>query len=739
MDINLNIVDKDIVFVKEFLKGKIIPVDLVDVVYQIALFKTQEKRENKVKIYNPNCEYEVGDLIYKEYPGKIPIGSKKFIEMDRGVVLKVVDVRTRFGLDEIRLSYEGTSAFRKYTDYLERQKIGLFLPHKQKKPCSPVKFLDVKNDPRKKQDPLIEKDFAVLRKKLINMLQKESEMALVGTKILLTENLKEIKPEVFNKIREFLTENKKSEKTEFLVENFLKITSGDKEFDAYCFALNYRMKMDYKIDFQQTIQKGWGKWNLISVIYYLKKESLVSEENPLLETVTFEDKKNLNQRRKKFEDSIFDNLTNRYYLTQREITSGALKIKPGLYDFGDAIEIEAMDESTRKSYVLYYYHDANLILGFNEVFENYKAMQGMTMVFDQIEENRFSFNIRTTKKGTIADKIIYNPERRIFQIKEEKVASPVFVNKALFLEPDVYSKLDEKIDEFRKIETLNKLVHKVFLDFGIKDKNYEIHVFRLYHILDLIYPVDLKLVESIVLSNPEFILSEKVPGIIYLDSDAVVEIEEEERQRRKMVIEEAVKRREKIRREKVEEELKLKEEIRMKREEHRKKREHEMWMKEKMKEERDKKRTLEIREKKRRESIKIGENEAFGKLGKKPVYKADLTKTDALEDFVIDKGVMKKDHARKVRRRTDEEKPLKTKKRVEKKPVEEKLDIDEIKKEIKLEELKEKVLEKKEAEKKEKKEVAYEDRGGFGGILASKLDEVVKKKDKKKSKKGSQK
>jgi hypothetical protein len=735
VDINLNIEEKDIVFVKEFLKGKIIPVDFVDVVYQIALFKTQEKRENKVKIYNPDCEYEVGDLIYKEYPGKIPIGSKKYIEMDKGVVLKVVDVRTRFGLDEIRLSYEGTSAFRKYTDYLDRQKIGLFLPHKQKKPCVPVIFLDVKKDPRKQQDPLIEKDFTVLKKKLISMLQKETDMALVGEKILLTENLKEIGADVFDKIREFLTENKKSERTEFLVEHFLKIKPDNKEFDAYCFALNFLMKRDYKIDFQQTIQKGWGKWNLISVIYYLKKESLVSEENPLLETVMFDDKKNLNQRRKKFEDGIFDNQNFRYYLTQREIASGALKIKSGLYDFGDAIEIEAIDENTKKSSILYYYQDVNLILGFNDVFESYKAMQGMTMVFEQIEENQFSFNIRTTKKGTIADTIVYDPERKIFLVKEDKVASPVFVNKAMFLEPDVFKKLEEKVDEFKKIETLNKLVHKIFLDFGIKDKNYEIHVFRLYHILDLIYPVNLKLIESIILSNPEFILSEKVTGIIYLDSDAVVEIEEEERQRRELVIKEAIKRREKIRLEKMEEELKIKEEIRLKREEHRKKRESEMWMKEKMREEKDKKKILE----KRRDVRKPAEDEVSRPKRKDAEYPRKSFVSGPLEDFIVEKGGVKKDHTKKDRKRVEDEKPLKAKKRVEKKPKEEKLDIDEIKKDIKLEELKEKVLEKKKTEKKKKEEVAYEDNGGFGGVLASKLDEVVKKEDKKKSKKGSKK
>ena len=122
MDINLNVEDKDIEFIKDYLKDKVNPVDLEEIAYRLALFKTRESRSHKVKLYNPNCEYKEGDLIYKEYPGKIPVGSKKYIVMDRGVVLKVVGIRNRFGIDEIQLKYEGTSDFKKYADYLDRQK-----------------------------------------------------------------------------------------------------------------------------------------------------------------------------------------------------------------------------------------------------------------------------------------------------------------------------------------------------------------------------------------------------------------------------------------------------------------------------------------------------------------------------------------------------------------------------------------------------------------------------------------
>jgi len=281
MDVNLNIEEKDIAYVKEYLHGKVNPVDLHDIAYSIALFKTRESGTHRIKIYSPNCESKVGDLIYKEYPGKIPVGSKKFIEMEAGVVLKVVEVRTRFGINEIKLKYDGTSEFKKYTNYLERQKIELLLPHKQNKPCEKAFYLSENNDPRKQQDPLEQRDFIHLKRKLASVLNKEADIALISNKALLKGNLKPLDDVVFDKIKEFLKENKKSEPTEFFVENFVRVKPDDEDFAAYCFSLNYRMQKDYKIDFQQTCSEGWGRWNLISVIYYTKKDFKIGEDNPL--------------------------------------------------------------------------------------------------------------------------------------------------------------------------------------------------------------------------------------------------------------------------------------------------------------------------------------------------------------------------------------------------------------------------------------------------------------------------
>ncbi|MCX6553777.1 MAG: hypothetical protein NTZ12_01990 [Candidatus Aminicenantes bacterium] len=730
---SLDIGNEDIDFIKSYLKGKSQPLEFADIVYQVALFKTQDNRKSRVKVYDPDCEYSPGDLIYKEYPGQLPIGNKKYTSVEQGIILKVEDVRNRQGRDEIRLSYDGTSEFRKYAEYLKKQKIELLLPHKGQKTCKESEYLTVDHDPRRTQSPLIERDFAILRKKLTTVLNKENSIAFISDKMMLKENLKELAPEVFSAVKEFLKTRQTSESTEFFVENFVKVAPADPAFAATCFALNYIMTTQYKIDLQQTSARGWGKWHLLSVLYHIKKNALIGETNPFLNRLSFENKKNLLQRRKKLEESIFSEGETRYFLTQREIASGAVRLKSGLYRFGSDIEIEALDTFTHKKHTLYYYQDENLLLGFERIFETYKALQGATLVFEQTAAEEFQFTIKTTKKGLITDKIVYDAEKKIFQVSPDKMASQVCVNKSIFLEAEVFHILAERMEEFRKIETYNKLFHKIFLEFGGREKNYEIHLLRLYHILDLIAPVDLKLVEEVILSNPEFVPAEKLAGVFYLDKDAVMEIEEEERDRRQGLIEEMKRKREVSRKHQLDEELKVKEEIRLIREERRKKREEEMWQKEKLLHEKESRRrqesTFSTSEKQPGADV-----EGRVRMGpKKPYSREDEAVAKA--SIPLEASLAKPESGKKLKKKIDVEKMVKTVRKGQKKILEEKIELDEIKKQImqadisEIDSENEAPVEKKKPVKGE--EVRYQDEGGFGGILASQLDEIVKKDTKK--------
>jgi len=725
VEVNLNIESQDLKFLKDFLEGANAPVEIDELTNQLALFKTQSKMDDKVKIYDQRCEYKVNDLIYKKYHGKIPTGTKKSIELEKGVVLKVVEVRDTFKT-EIKLKYEGTSDYKKYLDYLTRQKIELLLPHKTEKPCKKSEYLSPELDPRKFYAPLLKKDYSNLKKKLTALFNKNSDIAFTGNKAILIKNLKPIDTEVFSKIRDFLSDNGKSESTEFFVENFVKIKPDKEDFGSYCFALSYKMKNEYKIDFQQVNYEGWGKWNLISVIYYLLKDSLISDENPLLENSGTANKKGMDPERKKFEEKLFDEDKSKYFLTQREITAGAIRLKQGLYEFEESIEVEMVDENTKKTYIAYFYKESNLLLGLKEIFENYKILQGSIISLSQVEDTVFFFNIRTTKRGTVSEKINYDEKRKLFLVKDEKVASKVFINKSIYLEQKDLIGLEQNMDSLKDSKSFNDLLDKVFLEFGVKERNFEIHVLKLYHILDLIAPVNLKTVLNAIFDNSAFIPSDKIHGVFYLDPSSISKlVHEEMEQKISQEKETEVVDLESEKKHHVSETKKVEEEIRLIREERRRKREEEMRKVEEMEKARSEKPVGKTKFEKKTDVVSQKMDIASPKIEDIPKESNQPSKIERVQKEAAHKKKSEKDMFKT-------EKLKSSSKKIKKSSTEDQMDMEDIKSEIALLKLKEKVEKEKGTKKAKEKKIAFKDTSGFGGVFASKLDEITKSENKKK-------
>jgi len=744
---NLSIEKKDMQFVREQLKDRKDPVPLEEVLEKLAFFKTQDKRRSKVKVYQPQCEYKVGDLIFKEYHGSLPIGARKQMEFNRGVVLKVVEVRQAMGRHEIRLEYDGTSDYRKYIQYLERQKIELLLPHRQGKVVEKPVFLEEERDPREKQSPMLNRDMNRLSRLLVSAAGKEADLVLIAGHLLLTGNLVPIHADVFERIKVFLQDNRSAVSTEFLVENFLSVPPDKKEFSATCFSLSHRMRQDYKIDFHPVSPEGWGKWHLISVVYYRHRDSLISKTNPLLRTLRV--RKEQMARRRQFEEELFADDPSRYHLTQREISAGALRLRGDQWNPDTILEVTLEETEARKQHHAFMYpgtDDVPVILGLGEVYKRVGAVQGMTLNLEAKpgESRHFLLQIRTTKRGVVADQVVYNPEQDLFELTGEKEATTVNVNKTMYLEPEVFRHLAEQMGTFREMTLLKELVHKVFLEFGAREKNFEMHVLRLYHILDLIYPISLRKVMEVLLGHPEFVCTDRGTGVYYLDSDAVEEIVEEERSRRQLLVEEAKKRREEQRKQMLEEEKRQEEEIRRVREERRIRREEEMRLKERLYARSGEDMQVPVEDVDprtivpRRDYVQITpsdidmeqELQGFSDFseygGHDGAYEGEdemmETAPDAEETPTEgpveerdghgdeDKGGRKKRGGGAPKERDDEE-----------------MSIEELREEMELAELKEQVQEKRGSAKPEDVEqVAYQDQGsGFGAIFASKLETVV--------------
>ncbi len=717
--------EQDLLFLKNYLQGQENPVKTTELARQLVMFKTESDRQKKIKIYNPECSYEIGDLIYKEYSGKLPVGNKKFIELEQGVVLKVVELRQGSGVSYIKLIYEGSAEFRKHIDYLTKQKIELLLPHKMGK--QEPEYLQPEDDPRREEIPVSEKDLSLIEKKLISAISHQKEFVVSSGYAFLKEKLTPLPKEIVDQIKEFFQTQQQPVGTEFLVQHFLKKSEKDEDYQKTCFNLNFTFENFYKVVFKKTRDQDWGKWFLISELVRKKRESLVAEPNPLLSRLEIKDTADLTQKRKQLEHQLFPEGENRHYLTLREIFSGALRLKYSGLKIPEQVELDLIDTESKKEYQVFYYKDDDLLFGLDAIYELHRVVGGTVIALDLAEDGKLNLSVKQSKKGIVFEKVRFDSANKRFELfQEQQFSSSVMVNKNMFLEAEELKKLNENLETYRQLPTLNKLVQKIFLDFGDKTKNYELHVLKLYHLVDTVFPLCLRTIEDLLLGNSEFVQSEKLEGVFYLDSEAVNAIEAEERLRREKMLEEARKRREEERLKKIEEEKRKKEEIRRLREERRKKREQEMWLKEKSKQ----KKIVPPAEK------TASNVSAVPEAGRKEFVKPKVFAAEQVpfQEKEPAPRVMAKKTVKKERKEDNEIRPAK-KSFSAKRSDEDLIEIEEIKKEVLSQPDVEKIEKKKEVEK----EIVYQDRADFGGVFARKLESIISKEEEEKTETDQQK
>src|SRR4030043_2364470 len=67
------------------------PFSLKEINEKLASHKTASQRAADVLKYDPNCKYQVGDLIYKEYDETLTVSSKTVEHFKGAVVFKVIN------------------------------------------------------------------------------------------------------------------------------------------------------------------------------------------------------------------------------------------------------------------------------------------------------------------------------------------------------------------------------------------------------------------------------------------------------------------------------------------------------------------------------------------------------------------------------------------------------------------------------------------------------------------------
>ncbi len=515
------ITSENLAFIEKELSGTNKALSLQEVTKKLAYKKTSGQLSQEVKIYDPECQYEVGDLIYKEYDESLMVSSKGMELFKGAVVLKVVkkiDYKD-FNCEMLEVDYSGGGIFRKYIDYMKKTKTQVLLPSNLEGKAKPSEKIDKKEDPRRTVLPMTEKDLKSIERNLSKALLKSPKFFTWNDYWQLTEKQIAFKEKDINQVKAFIEKAHHSAATTEIVDKIFKIKSSDDQFDLYCMSLTYHLEKKCKKDFIHVSPVDWGKWHLKKTLNAFSQNLALSAPKAKVPPSAEETKEEIPHG---------PEMTLKFYLGWREILSGGIKIPKALSrEFSSAREYIFTDSEGEKDYTVYYYPSSGHILGLNEFYEAHNIPQGASLTLERKGPDQFNFWLKKSKKKISVLKVSYDAKKDVFDQSGEEVFTFSVLNKIIHLQRGTLEKLFSLFKDRKKLD-LSELLTLVFKNFGLEGKKSSLHYLRAYHLVDVLKRTTQEDVERALLSDPEFTQSEKNAGIFYFKEKIEKEVEKPE-------------------------------------------------------------------------------------------------------------------------------------------------------------------------------------------------------------------
>jgi len=503
---NIKITEKDLSFLEnEFLKTNK-PLSIQEMTRKLVYQKTSNQLSQDVKKYDPDCAYEAGDLIYKEYDEPLLVSSKGLEPFKGAVVLKVTKKvpYESFKCEMLEVDYTGGGIFRKYMDYMKKSKTQVLLPSNCEAKAKAPEIMEKQQDPRLSELPMTDRDLKTLERNLRTALGKSPKFFNWEEFWQLEEKKREIEEKKIEEIDKYLTETRSSALTAELVAKFFNIESSNELFDFFCMSLNFALEKRYKKDFIRMSPIGWGKWNLKKIINSLPQDLPLSAPMAKLPAVAEEMKEPQIQTH---------DFPLKIYLTWREIISGGIKVPKSLQkEFSSSREYTFTDTEQGKDYTIYYYPSSAFFLGLKDFYESNNVPQGASLTFEKRAPNHLNFWLKKSKKKLAAAKMTYDPKEDRFALSNEEPFTYSLPNKIIYLEREILNKLLFYYQQRDSLD-LRELLILIFKNFGLESENFSLHYLRAYHLVDILKQTTQEDVERTLLSCPEFFQSEKKKGI----------------------------------------------------------------------------------------------------------------------------------------------------------------------------------------------------------------------------------
>jgi len=506
----------DLAYVEQELGKTPRPATARELAEKLAFLKTAGQRTQAVKLYDPNCVYQVGDMVYKEYDEPLTVSSKTVEPFKGAVVLTVVRKIVYKGLGEmLEVDYAGGGVFRKYIDYIKKSKTQDYLPSNVGGTAEEPKIMGRETDPRLTELPMMDRDLKALEKNLKTALGKSPKFFAWGDHWQLAAHQPALPEDKIKEIEAHITATQESAAAADLVKAYFGLEPSSDLFDITCLALSHYFETKRKKDFLLVSPVDWGKWHLKSVLNAMPEGlALSAPEAPLVEYEAPELP----------EPPETHGFPLKIYLSWREIVSGGVRIPKAFNkELSHSREYQFTDADDNKTYTAYYYPTQGFFLGFKAFFGANNIPQGTSMTLEKKDATRILFRLKKSKKRISVAKIGYDAAADAFADVAE-AATLAMPNKIIYLEREILQKLIALTPE-RAGKNLQELLVLVYKTFGPATGGHAMHYLRAFHMVDILKKTAPEDVETTLLNTPEFSKSDKKKGL-YGYHEALPAVEE---------------------------------------------------------------------------------------------------------------------------------------------------------------------------------------------------------------------
>lgn len=508
----------DVIFIHQELAKDPTVYTLPELTRKLAFKKNASQLNQEVKIYNPFCRYEIGDLICKEYDEPLLVSSKGVEPFKGTVVLKVINKIEYEGFGEmLEVDYTGGGTFRKHIEYMKKTSTKVLLPSAQEGKSDQPECLKKDEDPRLHELPMTERELRTLEKNLTVALTKSKDFFHWKEYWQLTAKLVELPKEIVTKFEEKFRKTQHSIATQDLVSEYFKVNASQEEFDLHCLSLNYSLDKSFKKTFILTAPENWGKWFSKQLLESHLKDVPLSKTMAKLPDVEF-------SIDTKFSDG--KGFPVKVYLSWREVLSGGLTVpKSVVRELSRSREYLFVEGETEEKYTTFFYPNRAVFLGLREFYQKNKITQGASLSLEKEDDQVIKFSCKKAKKPLSVPAVDYEFKKDKFSLLPEETQTSSLPNKIIFLEFATLKRILNLYDKSRKLD-LKDLLILVFQHFGLEGEAISLHYQRAFHLVDMLKHTSLSDVEKTLLNTPEFSPSEKKRGL-FLYQEITPEEEEE--------------------------------------------------------------------------------------------------------------------------------------------------------------------------------------------------------------------